>query len=222
MTGNKIKAILFDLDGVIVDSEPLHFEAHKKALEYFGIELMLEDYLKFGLAKGDESLYKNISEKFDVPIDREKISSLKREYYKEIFNEKGMMVPGILEALQNFSRKYELAVVSSGLLVGFVVDKFDIGKYFKIFVTGENIKRVKPFPDIYLEALEKMGLSKEECVAIEDSKTGVEAAKSAGIKCIAIPNEFTKNQDFSKADVVLSGIKEVNEDFIESIVLVAK
>jgi len=219
MSNHKIKAILFDMDGVIVDSEPLHFEAHKKALAQFGIELTLEDYMKFGVSAGDEALYEKMSELFGVLINKSEISKIKKQFYREIFNEKGKMIPGVLEALRTFSKKYKLAVVSSGSMnaIEFVLEKLDIKNYFNLIVCGEDAKRAKPFPDLYLKAIELLSLEKESCVAIEDSETGIAAAKDAGIKCIAIPNEFTKNQDVSRADMILSSIKEVDEKIINEL-----
>lgn len=207
----KIKAILFDLDGVLIDSEPLHFEAHKKAAAHYGIDLSLEDYMQFGVATGDDFLYGKMSEKFGVEINKDEISEMKKQHYREILDEKGKLMPGISEVLQKFSPEYELAIVSSGTSdsVEYVLAKFDIRKYFKAIITGDDVRNVKPFPDVYLKALEKLGISRDECVAIEDSATGIEAAKAAGIRCIAIPNDFTKNQDFSKADALLSEAGEL-------------
>lgn len=206
-----IKAILFDFDGVIVDSEPLHFEAHKKALKNFRVELTFEDYMDFGVSKGDNNLYEKVSQKYGVKIDKEVISKTKKQIYREIFDEKAELIPGILEALKKFSKRYDLAIVSSGVKssIEYAIDKFDIGKYFKFVVTGDDVEKVKPFPDVYLKSIELLGLEKENCIAIEDSETGLEAAKNAGIKCIAIPNEFTKNQNFSSAEMLLSDIKEL-------------
>ncbi|HOW60325.1 MAG TPA: HAD family phosphatase [Candidatus Moranbacteria bacterium] len=208
---HNIRAILFDLDGVIIDSEPLHFEAHKKVLEKYKIKLSLEDYMRFGVAKGDNILYEKMSEKFGMPINKSEISQRKKQAYWEILDKKGELMPEILEILQNFSKKYDLAIVSSGVKasVEHVLDKFNVRKYFEVVITGEDVEKIKPFPDVYSKALEKLERSKEECIAIEDSQTGIEAAKNAGLKCIAIPNEFTKNHDFSQADIILSSAKEL-------------
>ena len=206
-----IKAILFDFDGVIVDSEPLHFEAHKKALVDFGVDLTFDDYMDFGVSKGDNNLYEKVAQKYGVKIDKEVISKTKKQIYREIFDEKAELIPGILESLEKFSEKYDLAIVSSGVKssIEYAIDKFNIGKYFKFVITGDDVERVKPFPDVYLKAIELLGHKKEDCVAIEDSETGLEAAKNAGIKCIAISNEFTRNQDFSRADMLLSSTKDL-------------
>lgn len=214
-----IKAILFDMDGVIVDSEPLHFEAHKKALAHFGIDLKLEDYMQFAISRGDDVIYEKAAQVYGAEIDKKAVSEIKKRVFREIFDQNSEMFPGILETLKNFSEKYDLAIVSSGSenAVKYVVEKLDIGKYFKVIVTGDNVEKIKPFPDIYLKAIEALGYDKESCVAIEDSETGMSAAKNAGLKCIAIPCGFTKDQDFSRADIVLKSIKEVNEELINSL-----
>ena len=208
---NNIKAILFDFDGVIVDSEPLHFEAHKKVLKTFGINLTLEDYMEFGIAKGDDNLYEKVPQKYEMKIDKEAMSKIKRLVYREIFNEKAKLIPGILETLKKFSKEYNLVIVSSGVgdTVRYGLKKLGVSEYFKFVITGDDAKEVKPAPDVYFKAIKLLGYNKENCIAIEDSETGIEAAKNAGIKCIAIPNDFTKKQDFSRADVILSSIKEL-------------
>ena len=208
-----IKAILFDLDGVLIDSEPLHFEAHKKALEKFGVQLSLEDYMNFGVAKGDENLYANVAQKFNVTIDRNEISSFKKKIFKEILDAKGSLISGVLDVLKKLDGKCDCAIVSSGskTSVDHIVDTFGIRKFFKVIVTGDDVERVKPFPEIYLKAIEMIGYEKEACIAIEDSETGIASAKAAGLRCVAIPNKFTMHQDFSKADSVLSSIKELSD-----------
>lgn len=219
MNQEKIKAILFDMDGVIVDSEPLHFEAHKKALEHFGIEMTLEDYIKHGVASGDDHIYEKMSEKSGKTIDKKEISAIKKQFYREIFDEKGKLIPGILEALQDFSKGYKLALVSSGTMnaIEYVLEKLNIKNYFSLIVCGEDVERVKPFPDLYLKAIELLNIKRENCIAIEDSATGISAAKEAGLKCIAIPNEFTKNQDLSRADIIMENIKEIDKNILNNL-----
>lgn len=214
-----IKAILFDMDGVIVDSEPLHFEAHKKAAAQFGIKLTLEDYMKYGVSAGDDALYEKMSEISGMPVDKSEISKIKKQQYRKIFDEKGQMFPGILEALRDFSKRHKLALVSSGATdaIEYVLEKLEIKNYFNLIVCGEDVEKVKPFPDIYLKTLELLDMEPEDCVAIEDSQNGVKAAKGADLRCIAIPNEFTKSQDFSKADMVLASSRELNRELIEKL-----
>lgn len=216
MDNKKIKAIIFDLDGVIVDSEPLHFEAAKFALKEYGINLMLEEYLQFGVAKGAKNLYEKISEKYGIIIDMERAFKIKKDKFQELFEVNVSPRKGIIEAIESLGEKYILAIASSGIResVISVLERLNIKDKFSLIVTAEDVARVKPFPDIYEKSCDLLGLDKTECVAIEDSETGVESAKEAGIKCIAIPCEFTKHQNFSKADVVLDSLDKLNVDFI--------
>lgn len=209
-----IKAIIFDLDGVLVDSEPIHFKAHRRALDSFGIHLTLDDYMDFGVAKGDLNLYTKASQKYVVAIDFEKIASLKKELYKNLINEKSELMDGVIEVLETLSQKYILAIASSGekSAVSFILQKFDIEKYFDFIVTGNDVEKVKPNPDIYLKVVELMDLKKEECIAIEDSESGLIAAKEAGIKCVVVPCDFTKAQDFSRADIVIDKLSLFNPE----------
>lgn len=202
------------MDGVILDSEPLHFEAHKRALEIFGVNLTTEDYMSFGVATGDLNLYAKASEKYGVEIGFEEIARLKKEFYRKLIDEKGELLEGVVDILESLSQKYILAIASSGTknAVNFVLQKFSIEKYFNFIVSGDDVEKVKPNPDIYLRVIELLGFAKDDCVAIEDSQSGLIAAKDAGLKCIVIPCEFTKKQDFSRADVVLDKLSEFNPD----------
>lgn len=206
-----LKAVIFDLDGVIVDSEPLHFEAHKKALQGFGIVLTLEDYMEFGVAMGDRNLYEKEAEKFNINIKKEEIAPIKKAVYKKIFEKKAVPRPGIIDLLGKLHAKYALAIASSGSYdsVDFVLAALNLKKYFKVVVTGDDVEKVKPNPDIYNKAMEMLGVSKEECIAIEDSETGMLAAKNAGIRCVAVPCDFTKNQDFLQADWIFGSLEEI-------------
>ena len=110
-----------------------------------------------------------------------------------------------------------MAVASSGIKenVFLVLDKLNIKNLFKIIITAGDIERVKPFPDIYNKSCDLLGYKKDECVAIEDSETGLEAAKAAGIKCIVVPCEFTKKQDFSAADKMFKKFNEITKEVID-------
>lgn len=170
-------------------------------------------YMEFGVAKGDDNLYEKAAVKFGVTIEKHEISKLKKKIYREIIEERGRLIDGVLETLEYLKDKYDLALVSSGArdTNEFVMKKFHLESYFKIVITGDDVEKVKPFPDVYLKAIETLGYVQEDCVAIEDSQTGLEAARATGIKCIAIPNNFTKSQDFSHAEIIASSIEELGE-----------
>jgi HAD superfamily hydrolase (TIGR01509 family) len=208
-----IKSVLFDLDGVIVDSEPLHFEAHRKALKQFGINITIQDYMEFGVAKGDASLFEEASRKYGVEIDKEEVSKLKKELYRNIFRKRAAPREGFSDLIEKLGDDYTLAITSSGGrdTIEFVIEKFGLGSKFKTIISGDDVKRVKPFPDIYEKALNILGLGSADCIAIEDSESGLLAAKGANIKCIVVPCKFTRKQNFSKADFIFEELGEIIE-----------
>jgi HAD superfamily hydrolase (TIGR01509 family) len=212
-----IKAFIFDLDGIIVDSEPLHFEAAKKALQEYGIHLTLEEYLKFGIAQGSRNLFEKLSEKYGVSIDMEKAFTVKKDYFNYIFAKKASPRKGVVELIRSLNKDYVLAIASSGTKesVYFVLKTLNIEGNFKVIVTAEDVKRVKPFPDLYTRSCHLLNLKTGECIAIEDSETGLKSAKAAGLRCIIVPCEFTKPQNFSAADLILDNFSDLNKDKIK-------
>jgi len=208
-----IKAIIFDLDGVIVDSEPVHFKAHRKILKEFGISLTKEDYLEFGVARGDEFLLKTMAKKYKKKINVEEARRLKKKYYISLISTDLKLRKGIKRFLESVDKKYKLALASSSKkeVIELVLKNFDLFQYFKTITSGGEVKKVKPAPDIYLKSIEKAGVLPMESLAIEDSETGVISAKKAGLRCVAFPGKFTRFQDFSKADVMIKNIAELNK-----------
>lgn len=194
------------MDGIILDSEPLHFEAYKKAFGEFGFDLNIEEYLSFGIGTGDKLPY-GIAEKYpEKNIVPDALYLRKREIYKELVANDSKPRENILEVLACLKGGHKLAVASSGdeETVMFVLEKFGIADDFEVVVTRSDVANVKPSPDIYLKVIERLGVEKSECLAIEDSQVGLSSAKNAGIKCVAFPCRFTENQDFSNADAIIS------------------
>lgn len=120
-------------------------------------------------------------------------------------------MPYAKRTLEFFSKRKKLGLASTGskkeILLKLKKTGFD--KYFSAIVSRDDVKKGKPYPDIYLAAVKKLNLKPKDCLAVEDTKSGVEAAKSAGLICFAIPNKFSGTQNFSKADKVLKSLKEV-------------
>jgi HAD superfamily hydrolase (TIGR01509 family) len=213
-----VKAIIFDLDGVIINSEPIHFKASQKALQDFGIKITLEDYLQFGVSMGKLFFYEKISEKYKLKLNQIAVFRRKNDYFRKMFDEVKLR-NGIKTVLNSTYQKSALAICSSGARVNLDLSlkKFDLEKYFKVIVSGDEVRRVKPYPDIYLKAISKLGSKKKECIAIEDSHSGVVSAKNAGIICLAIPNKFTAKQDFSLADQIFKDMKMLSNHLLNYI-----
>jgi len=141
----------------------------------------------------------------------------KKKLIEKWFNEKTMPIMSFAkEAVEFFvSNQFKVALCSGGDKEEIMVklEKNDFVKYFSIIVAGSDVERSKPYPDIYLLAIEKLGLKADECLAFEDTQYGLQAAYLAGTHCFAVPNEYSEKQDFSKADKVLSSLKDAMNFF---------
>ncbi len=212
------KEVLFDFDGVLANSEPFQFEAHRRALEEFGVKITLEDYKENGAGRNRGSLYESMQEKYGVAMDLEEVKKAKREIYSELVREV-RLVDGVKEVLERLQGKFKLAIASTTHTdnIRIVLKNCGAEKFFDAISSSKDLDHGKPFPDVYLDAMNKLGLLPEECVAVEDSHNGIKAAKDACTKCIAIPNEFTKVQDLSAADLHLDNISQLTEDVINDL-----
>lgn len=214
-----LKGIIFDLDGVLVDSEPVHFLAYKQSFEKYGIDLSKENYLRFGVSRGDRFLVEKISQKYKKKIDLEEIRKLKKEYFGKKIGTNLRLREGILETISLLSNKCKLAIASSSRreTIERVLRQFEMRKYFKAIVGGDEVESVKPEPDIYLRVLDLLSFSSEQCIAVEDSQTGLRAAKGAGLRCVACPTEYTNLHDLSRADFLAKDINMVREIILKEL-----
>lgn len=206
-----IKAVLFDMDGVIVNSEHLQFESHKNALAKKGIKISMKDYMDFGICRSTLDFYKNISEYKKVDFDIEKTRKLKKEFF--INNVKTLKSrKGVIKLLKDLKKEFKIGLVSSSRkeIISSVLRQLNIENLFEVILSGADISNNKPHPDPYLTAARIIGEPPEDCIAIEDSFHGLKSAKNAGIKCIVIPSEYTINHDFEIADLVIKSFKELN------------
>lgn len=217
MIKKDIKGIIFDLDGVLFDSEYYQWQGWVEPLREYGIRFTKEMYFNYAGKNGkqvDEELIKDFN--LNIPVGT--LWEAKKKLIKNWFNEKAMpLMPLAQEAVEYFisNPQFKIALCSGGDREEVItkLEKNDFVKYFSVIVAGSDVPRSKPYPDIYLLAIEKLELKPEECLAFEDTQYGLEAAKSAGVNCFAIPNEYSIKQDFSKADKVIPSLKEVIEFF---------
>lgn len=206
----KIKAIFWDNDGVLVDTERLYFEANRIVFAKHGInlsnELFVENFLKKG--QGTWHLLK------DKNYTEEMISELRNErnaYYSKLLEEQSEPIEGVEEVLQYLHGKIMMGVVTSSRKDHFekIHKRTGFKKYFNFILTSDDIDKVKPDPGPYLKALEISGFKKEDCIVVEDSERGLKAAIGAGIKCYIIPTELTKKSNFYGAEKILNSINDL-------------
>lgn len=217
MEKENIKGIIFDLDGVLFDSEYYQWQGWVEPLKKFDIELNKEMYFKYA-GKSGKQIDQELVKDFNLKIEEGDLLAQKKILIEKWFNEKTMpIMPYAKEAVEYFSDNFKIALCSGGDREEVItkLEKNDFLKYFPIIVAGDDVERSKPWPDTYLLAVEKIGLNPLECLAFEDTQYGLQAAKDAGIFCFAVPNEYSTNQDFSRADKIIYSLKEAIDFFKE-------
>ena len=208
-----IKAIFWDNDGILVDTERLYFSATKQIFSTIGINLTKELFIEFFLRKGNGTWHLAKEKGFSL----DEINDLRKQrdiLYGKILHEEDSVIPGVKEVLENLHKKYLMGIVTSSRKEHFEIIHKSSGllQYFDFILAGGDYTKFKPDPEPYLLAVEKSGFNKEECLAIEDSERGLISAKKAGIKCFVIPSDLTCNGNFSTADKVLKNISEVLDE----------
>ena len=213
-----LKAIIFDMDGVIVNSEPLHRKAYFNMFEEFNLNVSNRLYESF-TGKSTSAICKELCEIFDLSISHEKLMFSKRKHFKTIFDNdpEFQMIDGALSLIKNyFYNNLTLILASSASMTNInrIFKKFDLDKFFKAKISGADLKESKPNPEIFIKAAKLSGFNKSECIVIEDSTNGVIASKSAGIYCIGFNSPNSKNQNYDKADLVVSNFNEIRFDYL--------
>lgn len=213
-----LKAVIFDMDGVLVDSEPLHMDVNLVIHKELGIEIPPEEYKKF---IGVSNLYKwtTIKEKYHLDLSIEEIVKEERKRVVEYIGKNlKESIPGVKELIYGLKSKgVKLAVASSSSrsLINTILKNTGLTDVFSYIISGEEVQRSKPSPDIFLKAAEGLSADPGECAVFEDSKNGTIAAKAAGMYCIGYLNPTSGNQDISISDRVISAYSEITFEDIE-------
>ena len=210
-----IKAIIFDLDGVLSDTQHLHTKVEKKILAEHGISISEKELTRLYAGTKDGTGIRKEFEKRGLPFD---LQSLLREKYKRMLTEKSTIapVPGVIVLVDTLHKTYPLAV-ASGSAIGFiklVLRKLTIARKFTVLVSANEVAEGKPDPAIFLLAAKKLGVDPKECLVIEDAPNGVAAAKKAGMKCIAITTTHAE-EDLKKADKIIHSFDEFTIAMLE-------
>lgn len=208
-----LKAVLFDMDGVIVDTEPLHHKAYHQMFNDVNINVSDDLYESF-TGQSTINICKRLVEQFSLKDKPEQLVSLKRKHFKYLFeNDSSLtLIDGVLERIKDYHKNgLSLVVASSASMpnINRIFDRFELNQYFSGKFSGADLKQSKPHPEIFLKAAEFTGFEKSECMVIEDSTNGIQAAHAAGIFCVGFKSPHSVNQDYSKADIVISNFKEI-------------
>jgi HAD superfamily hydrolase (TIGR01509 family) len=208
--------LIFDFDGVIVDSEKLQFRSYSQVLAEFGVEVSVSEYGREWIAAGLGPEY--AVEKYGLPMGPDELRERKNPIYHRMLREEAELMPAVPETLAGLASRYALALAtnSNRIDTGFVLDHFGLRDYFDAVITREDYRERKPAPDAFLKAAAAIGLAAGRCIVLEDAYKGVLAAHRAGCPCIAVPNEFTLDNDFGLAAAIVECLADVTPELIEN------
>jgi HAD superfamily hydrolase (TIGR01509 family) len=205
-----ISAIIWDFDGVLIDSEPYHIEAEFETTKRFGIPLSMDVAKQyFGLKL--EDYFHDLALRYGNTVSVEEMIRAHyetlRKYYIEIFP----LIPHVIDVLGRLKERFLIAVGTSREkeLAMLALERFSLVRFFDVIVCGDEVKKGKPDPEIFLRAASRIGCAPDEVCVVEDAESGFRAARDAGMKLIARRGEHNADSDFSMADVVVEDLREI-------------
>ncbi|SNB22157.1 HAD family hydrolase [Flavobacterium psychrophilum] len=215
-----IQTVIFDMDGVIVDTEPVHHYAYSQHFTELNIEVSTEMYATL-TGNSTRNVFQKLKEKFNLNHDVEDLILRKRHLFNQAFDTKPdlELITGVQKLIQDlYASNIQLIVASSASksTINRVFTRFDLHQYFTHIVSGEDFPKSKPDPAIFIHAATLSVAPKEKCVIIEDSTNGIKAAKAAGIYCIGYDSVNSKLQDYSLADKVISHFADLQINNLKS------
>ena len=214
MSAEPAYGVIFDMDGVLIDSEGLYYRAYSEVLRPYGVTVSRAEYEDYWIAQGTGPEY--IVAKYNLPVSPEELRQLRSPLYLRFLETEVTLMPYVKEALSGLAPYFSLTVATNSNRehLDFILRRFDIDRFFPVTVARQDYRGAKPLPDAFLTAAEKLGLPPAQCVVIEDTYRGVMAAANAGMACIAVPNEYTLRNDFSQARLVLPSLAELTPEVV--------
>lgn len=205
-----LRAVLFDHDGTLVDSEPVHFLVWKEVLAPYGFALTEEQYRERYAGVPTLANARDLVQRFGVIEDPSTLAGAKNAATRDYLCRSAFpLLPGVREAIATFTDLgLRLAVVTGASAFGVdaTLRAHGLAAHFAVVVSGDDVRHGKPAPDCYLLALERLGLPAGDCLALEDTEHGLAAARGAGIRCLALPTAMSRHHDFTQAAAVLDGM----------------
>jgi HAD superfamily hydrolase (TIGR01509 family) len=216
-----IQTVIFDMDGVIVDTEPVHRYAYYKQFEELDIEVTEAMYTSF-TGFSTRNTFQTLKEQFQLTHEVEDLIQRKRNIFNDAFDTKEDLelldgVRTLIEDLHQNGIQLILASSASKVTIDRVFTRFGLHDFFTHIVSGEDFPKSKPHPAIFEHAASLSTAPKENCIVIEDSTNGVRAAKAAGIYCVGYVSEHSKDQHLDEADLVINHFKELSAQVIRTL-----
>ncbi len=222
----KLYGLIFDVDGVIADTEAVNARVSIKVFaDLLGVEGVVRKDFEAGLGRGAEEYVKAGAKVHGLELTDEQIkktTQVRQEYFLKILSQEPLPpFPGVLELMDKAMKEknFRLAIATSGTLEKSraVLEAANVPYRKMVYINGDHVKNKKPDPELFLLAAERMGIEPADCVVIEDAPNGVQAAKAAGAKCIAVTNS-TNAANLSEADLVCDSLEKINLDVIKMLI----
>lgn len=211
-------ALLFDLDGLLADTERLHSRAYREALAEIGVEVSEEEYgehwIRRGLGIAEMCALRSVTHSPEV------LRARKAVLYDQLVRATVQPMPGARALLERLEGKVPMAIATSCFrdAADAVLETLGFHRFFTAVVTGSDVTRPKPAPDLFLEAARRLSTPPARCVALEDAEKGVRSALAGGIRVVAVPNEHTRHHDFSRATLVVESLEDLSLERLTDLV----
>lgn len=213
-----VAAIVFDFDGVLADSEPLHLLTYQRVLEEVGIALDRDQYYERYLGFDDVGAFRAIAADHGEDWDDRRIGALmarKTAVFDALMGEVDVLYPNAAACVERLAGRFPLGIASGALKheVLAILDKAGLSRQFRFIVAAGDTPRSKPAPDPYRRAADLHGLPPDACLAIEDSRWGIQSARAAGLRCVGITNTYPA-RELAEADAVIGSLDEFTAEMI--------
>jgi len=208
-----IKAIIFDMDGVLVDSEPFHIEIEKQQFLMNQLSITNEEHHRY-MGVATNVMWEQIAERHSLNASVEELTEQNRIESIRFFTEvkEIPVMPGLIDLLEKLQqKKYPMAVASSSFpeIIKLILERTGIRKYFQVVVSSQEAGKSKPEPDVFLLAARKLKVMPNDCLVVEDSKNGIKAAQAAGMSCVAYQSPGVDPQSQKEADAVVKNYAQL-------------
>jgi HAD superfamily hydrolase (TIGR01509 family) len=215
--GAVITTVIFDLDGLLTDTEPLHCQAWRETLAGVGVELSEAEFCDHWIRAGLE--IRQFVERRGLAHDPEALRAAKLTRFTTMLETSLRPMPGAIALIEALHGRQRLALATSSfrITVELILERLRVAPYFEAIATHESVTRLKPYPDVFLHVAERLDVAPADCIVLEDAEKGVLAAHAAGMKIIAVPTPHTRDNDFSRATRVVSSLEQVTLELIESL-----
>jgi HAD superfamily hydrolase (TIGR01509 family) len=223
-----LRAVIFDFNGVLIDDEPLHLELFQRVLREEGISLGREEYFTRYLGLDDRGCFSGAFRDCGRPLDERLLRELIRRkagYYRETIEARLTVFPGVAKLIPALAAKYPLAIASGALRdeIDMILEKIGLKNCFQAIAAAEDVSEGKPNPEVFLKALALLNFGQSarriqpaDCLAVEDSRDGILAARRAGMKCLAVTHSYPASK-FTDVEAVVAGLSEVTLSSLEAL-----